>query len=92
MKRVLTFAFASMILAACSTQQLQTVQTVCNEAGLVLQAAQPFMIAASPEVKAAVALLGAGSVACGSPEAVAAMTTVMTFVNQMKAATAKPKV
>lgn len=81
MKRVLAFMFASMMLAACAPQQ---VQMVCSEVGLVLQAAQPFMIAASPEVKAAVALLGAGTVACNSPEALAAMTTVQTFVNQMK--------
>jgi len=71
-------AAALLLLAGCSTTQ---VQTTCQDAALLAGAAQPFMIAASPEIQAAVALLGAGAVACGSPEYAAARNTVLAFLS-----------
>lgn len=66
-----------LALAACLTPQ---VQSTCQEAAVIAQAAAPFLIAASPEVKTAVTLLGAGAVACGTPEYAAARGRVLAFL------------
>lgn len=75
MKRIALAAF--LFLGGCQTAQ---VTTACQEAALIAGAAQPFMIAASPEIQAAVALLGAGAVACGSPQYAAARSAVLAFL------------
>lgn len=54
-----------LALAACSTAQIQ--QT-CAEAQSLVVAAQPFLSIAPIEVRAAVTVLGAGSVGCQSAE------------------------
>ena len=64
---------------ACSTAQ---VQTACGDAAMLASAASPFLIAASPEVKTAVTLIGAGAVACGTPEYAAARGVVLAFLAQ----------
>lgn len=66
-----------LALGACPTAQ---VQTACQDAAVIAQAASPYLIAASPEVKTAVALIGAGAVACGSPEYAAARNVVLAFL------------
>jgi hypothetical protein len=76
MKRYL-IPIVCLALASCSTAQ---VQSTCAEAAVIAQAAAPFLVAASPEVKTAVTLLGAGAVACGSPEYAAARGRVLAFL------------
>lgn len=73
----LPLALAAVILASCSTPQ---VQIACQDTAVITQAAQPFLIAASPEVKTAVMLLGAGAVTCGTPEYAAARDKVLGFL------------
>lgn len=76
MKRYLA-AISLLALASCSTAQ---VQSACGDAAMLAKAAAPFLMAASPEVKTAVGLLGAGAVACGTPEYAAARDKVVAFL------------
>lgn len=60
------FAAALMLLlVGCSTAD---VQRTCADTQNILQVAQPFLIAAPPEVRIAVMALGAGTYACGTPQ------------------------
>ncbi len=58
-------ALGLVALSGCSTPQ---VTDSCSEAVVLAKAAQPYLVAASPEVKAAVMAVGAIGLACGSAE------------------------
>jgi len=80
MNRYLVIPLACILplaVGACSTA---LVTAACQEAAVITQATSPYLIAASPEVKIAVALIGAGAVACGSPEYAAARNVVLAFL------------
>ncbi len=69
------FAAALMLLlVGCATAD---VQRTCAETRQILQVAQPFLVAAPPEVRVAVMALGAGTVVCGSAQYAAAREVVI---------------
>jgi aromatic ring hydroxylase len=78
MTRLASLALA-LSLAACSTAQ---VQTTCRDTAVILEAAQPFLVAAPPEVQAAITIIGAGTVACDSPQYAAARNQVIAWLIQ----------
>lgn len=67
-------AFLMLALVGCSTVD---VQRTCAETQQILQVAQPFLVAAPPEVRVAVMALGAGTVVCGSAQYGAAREVVI---------------
>ena len=72
------FAAALMLLlVGCSTAD---VQRTCAETQDILRVAQPFLVAAPPEVRIAVMALGAGTVACGTPEYAAMREQVLVWL------------
>ena len=76
--RALLLVAVLLLLAACTTQQ---VQNTCADTKLIIGAAQPFLFAAPPEVKAALMIMGAGTYICGTPEYAAARERVVAWIH-----------
>jgi hypothetical protein len=69
--------FLALMLSACSTAD---VQQRCAEAERILQVAQPFLSAAPASVQIAVTAIGAGTVACGTPQYAEMRETVLAWL------------
>ena len=74
MKLVALALVCAASLAACSTAD---VQRTCAETQDILRVAQPFLVAAPPEVRVAVTALGAGTIVCGSAQYASAREVVI---------------
>ncbi len=59
------WVLALLLVSACQTAQ---VQRTCAEAQNIVEASQPFLFAAPPEIRVAITILGAGTVGCQTPE------------------------
>ena len=78
MKSIIATVAAGLLLTACATKD---VTNTCQEAAAIASMAQPFMVAASPEIQTVVMLLGAGAVACGTPEYAGMRDLVLGFLS-----------